>query len=316
MRRVEKGGSALAVLLGIFAAPLALPAAPAGAIQAATGATYTPSTPVLATIANGTAAAPWNLAQGDPGTTASPDTPGPLTGYCGTGNNTSASGGTPQRQPAGTTLPFAPAYFPHVIRNADGSLTGYFDYRPQDADEALVAATSTDGGKSWTYDGEALEQNPGYCPTADINDDGQGHANIVTVGGNSYLYTLARAAGDMPGVGMIVHQFNPTPASPLGSGPHALPAAEKVGIDPDAFATGSPVAIPASGGTAVTVPVTSTGTANSPEQLITGSFIDLTQDPTQGPADVINCSVTLGVNSLSSCTMNSTSAMTVNPAFA
>ena len=49
------------------------------------------------------------------------------------------------REPAGTTLPFAPAYFPHVVRNADGSLTGYFDYRPKDADEAIVAAQSTDG---------------------------------------------------------------------------------------------------------------------------------------------------------------------------
>ena len=49
---------------------------------------------------------------------------------------------------------------PDVVRNGDGSLTGYFDYRPKDATEALVAATSTDNGKSWIYQAEALEENP------------------------------------------------------------------------------------------------------------------------------------------------------------
>ena len=98
-----------------------------------------------------------------------------------------------------------------------------------------MAATSTDGGKDWTYDGEALEQNPGYCPSADINDDGQGHANVITIGGKTFLYTLARAAGDNQGVGMLVHQFSPTEADPLSG----LPATDSVGIDPDAFFTGS-----------------------------------------------------------------------------
>ena len=54
----------------------------------------------------------------------------------------------------------APAYFPHIVRNSDGSLTGYFDYRPKDADEEIVAGTSTDNGATWTYDSQALEQNP------------------------------------------------------------------------------------------------------------------------------------------------------------
>jgi hypothetical protein len=251
-------------------------------------------------------------------------TPGPLDDYCGTGNN-EAETGPVSRQPAGTTLPLAPSYFPHIIRNADGTLTGYFDYRPKDADEALMAATSTDNGKDWTYDGEALEQNPGYCPSADVNDDGQGHANVIAITNpntgttNTFVYTLARAAGDNQGVGMLVHQFSPTESNPL----NGLPADDPVGVDPDAFVTGSSsVTVNASGGTAVSIPVTNTGSAGSPEQLITGSFIDLTQDPvqtsntqgaTQSPADVINCSVTLGTNSLNSCTMNSTSPMTVNP---
>ena len=52
-------------------------------------------------------------------------------------------------------------------------------------------------------------------PLLPADDDGQGHANLVTVGGSTYLYTLPRAAGDMQGVGLLVHQFNPTASSPL-----------------------------------------------------------------------------------------------------
>ena len=62
--------------------------------------------------------------------------PGPLSGYCGASysdswNATTPVGtnpnetATPVAQPAGTTLPFAPYYFPYVVRNADGSLTGF-----------------------------------------------------------------------------------------------------------------------------------------------------------------------------------------------
>ena len=121
-------------------------------------------------------------------------TPGPLDGYCGTGDQAAESAAARSRQPAGTTLPLAPAYFPHIVRNADGSLTGYFDYRPKDADEAIVAAhLDRQRPVDWTYEGEALEQNPGYCPSADINDDGEGHPNVITVGGeHAPLHVAAR----------------------------------------------------------------------------------------------------------------------------
>ena len=33
---------------------------------------------------------------------------------------------------------------------------------------------------SWTYQGEALEQNAGYCPNADINDDGKPDLFLVS----------------------------------------------------------------------------------------------------------------------------------------
>ena len=311
------------------------------------GTTYTPGTSQLATVTNGTSAAPWNLFQGDPsapaystppgtvlptytpggataagepnlavypGATSGTDgnspypsgtvgTPGPLAGYCGAGNNGAAAAGTPARQPPGTTLPLAPAYFPHIVRNADGSLTGYFDYRPKDADEAIVTARSTDGGVDWTYEGEALEQNAGYCPNADVNDDGQGHPNVITVGGVPRLYTLERAAGDNVGVGMLVHPLTPTASNPLDG----VPASEPTGVDPDDFAA-APAAVPFTGGTGVTIPLANP-VGVGPEQLVAGEFVDLTQTPNPTAASVLNCGV--DGQSLTGCTTTAPAGISV-----
>ena len=226
-------------------------------------------------------------------------TPGPLDGYCGSGDQPTESSQSVSRQTPDTTLPLAPSYFPHIVRNADGSLTGYFDYRPKDADEALMAATSTDNGKDWTYDGEALEQNPGYCPSTDVNDDGQGHANVVTLSnGNTFLYTLPRASGDMQGVGLVVHQFDPTAQNPLGTGAQALPESEQSGVDPDGFATA-----------AASVPHVRrrVGAADQhrkrelarPARRPAGSSIspqDQANDMSPSAANVIDCTVTLDSN--------------------
>jgi hypothetical protein len=303
-----------------------------GVAQAAGSAGYTPSTPQVAGIVDGSSAAPWNTSQGDPaagaaytatapgtllptytpggsttgtGAAAEPnlavypasgsdadvavpsgvvDTPGPLDGYC--------ESGTPSRQPAGATLPFSPAYFPHVVRNADGTLTGYFDERPKDADESIVTAKSTDNGQTWTYEGQALEQNAGYCPTADINDDGQGHPNVLTVGGASRLYTLQRPAGDNDGVGMLVHALAPTAADPLAG----VPVSEKVGVDPDDFASGA-VALSTVPATIALADPVGTG----PQQLVAGQFVDLTATPVPNPADVITCAA-VATSSLTGCT--------------
>lgn len=340
MRRIFTLMLALSALVGAGATSVALDLSAAAGSPSSSGAVaYSVGTPSLASIADGTTAAPWNEYQGDPGSpsysSVSPGTvlptytpggavtttggvsepniavypgastgtangavpyaagvvgtPGTLDGYCGTGSDTTeASSTTLARQPSGTTLPLAPAYFPHVIRNADGSLTGYFDYRPKDADEAIVAATSTDSGRTWTYDGEALEENPSYCPVADTTDDGEGHENVMTINGNTYLYTLPRAAGDNIGVGMIIHQFTPSEADPLAG----LPATEAVGIDPDAFVPTGTGPIDLSTTSSTAIPLTSLGTAGSPEQLIAGSFIDLTQNPIGSVPVVINCGVT------------------------
>jgi hypothetical protein len=233
-------------------------------------------------------------------------TPGPLDGYCGTGNQTTASAGSPARQPAGTTLPLGPAYFPHIVRNSDGSLTGYFDYRPKDADEAVEVANSTDGGRDWTYQGEALEQNPGYCPSDDINDDGNGHPYVLTVGGVTRLYTLQRAAGDNQGIGMLAHTLSPTATDPL----NGAPATEQVGIDPDAF-------VPSGGGvsltntSATTVTVSSTGSAGSTLQLVPGGFVDLTQTPVPTASSVITCTG-VGATVLTGCTSATAAGETIN----
>jgi hypothetical protein len=346
---------ALTASAGFLPAIVPIVASAAHADSPVSTTTYQPGTPQLATITNGTSAAPWNEWQGDPatpayssvgtgtvlptytpggaqtgsGASAEPNvavmpaaasgtdgtspypsgtvgTPGPLDGYCGTGNQITESAGSPVRQPSGTTLPLAPAYFPHIVQNADGSLTGYFDYRPKDADEAVEVARSTDQGKDWTYEGEALEQNPGACPSGDINDDGNGHPFVLTVGGVTRLYTLQRSAGDQQGVGMLVHTLSPTASNPL----NGAPAAESVGIDPDAFVpAGDGVTVPQTGG--VTVDVTSTGTVGSSEQLVAGGFVDLTQTPKPTASSVVTCTG-VSATTLTGCTSAATGGESVN----
>lgn len=194
-------------------------------------------------------------------------TPGPLDGYCSSlGANPET--GSPVSQPEGSTLPMSPYYFPDVVRNADGSLTGYFDYRPKDAEEAITVARSTDEGRSWQTEGKALGENGGYCPTADANDDGQGHPYVMSVGGTSRLYTLQRPAGDNTGIGLLVHDVSPEASDPLAG----LPASQPVGVDANAFATEAvevPTAAPGA-----TIPVSTLGSAGSLEQIVPGPYED------------------------------------------
>jgi hypothetical protein len=360
--RVAAAGSGI-----IAAAVLAL------APQALADPSYTPATPQLATVTDGTSAnAPWNEWQGDSagsgltdpftitgngaslvnpaqvlptyepaaGSTAYPNvaldvgataadsdttvpypsgvvgSPGPLAGYCGSGDFNAETGLGDANQPAvstqptGETLPLGPDYFPHVVLNANGSLTGYFDYRPKDENEAVMAATSTDGGKTWTYDQEALQQDPNYCASADTNDDGQGHPNVlnfggtttagdVTSGGTNDLVALQRAAGDNVGVGMLVHNLTAagaTASHPLGS----LPSGQPTGVDPDTFdADTSVVTVPTAaqvtgGASPATLSVASTGTVGSVNALVAGGFVDLGASGTPssdnaGASGVIQC---------------------------
>jgi len=354
VRKLPGALAALVIVAGTAGVPLTVATAtPAGASPPATDSTgYVVGTPQLATITgNGSSLAPWNTSQGDSSSAAYPESdllptfvpggsttaiggvtepnvavnpgsgsvpyasgvvgsPGPLEAYCGSGSNTTEDSGTPSRQPAGTTLPMSPYYFPHVVRNSDGSLTGYFDWRPKDADEAIVTARSTDNGKDWTYEGEALEQNPAYCPNADINDDGQGHPQVLTIGGTTYLYTLQRAAGDNTDVPLLVHAVDPTAANPLA----AVPATEKVGLDPDSFTTATDAV---THGTSSTITVQAThsadltnGGAGSPDELVPGPFVDLTQTPTPTAASIITCTG-VTATSLTGCTTPSGTTVTV-----
>jgi hypothetical protein len=227
-------------------------------------------------------------------------TPGPLPGYCASGYPND-EGSTIVSQPD-TDLPMSPYYFPDVVNNVDGSLTGYFDYRPKDADEAVVAANSTDHGKTWTVTGEALDQNQGYCPTADANDDGQGHPFVMSAGGSTNLYTLQRPAGDNTGIGLLVHQVNPSATDPLTG----LAANESVGIDPNTFAE-STVVVPTSGGTSI--PVSTLGSANSPEDIVAGPY-EVVAPGANSSSTFITCAGTnAGTTSLTGCT--STAPVTV-----
>lgn len=174
-----------------------------------------------------------------PYTTGYSGTPGPLAGYCGTGGF--GGTGVPARQPAGLE-PMSPYYFPHIEAAGNGTLTGYFDYRPKDTDEALVVATSTDKGQTWNFQTEALELSAAHCPNGNSDavlqtttDDGEGHAFDLTVGGTKFLYTVNRSNGILDTVGsqFLVHTLD-TATGSLG-----LPPTEPVGTGASTVSTGT-----------------------------------------------------------------------------
>ena len=68
-------------------------------------------------------------------------------GYCDANGNQVGNPGSERMQPD---------YFPFVTGRGD-HLQGYFDYRPKDTDEAVVAASSNDGGKTWKFQQEVLQ---------------------------------------------------------------------------------------------------------------------------------------------------------------
>lgn len=93
------------------------------------------------------------------------------------------------------TVSMAPYYQPWVVAQGN-TLQGFFDYRVKDTNEAIVAANSTDGGKSWVWQGTAFNLTQA-CP-ADATktfgtDDGYGHPYTMSVGGVSRLYLLDRS---------------------------------------------------------------------------------------------------------------------------
>src|SRR5215469_7867264 len=128
-----------------------------------------------------------------------------------------------------------PYYFPYVTGHGR-HLQGYFDYRPKDINEAVVAAVSDDAGKTWTFQQEVLQLRT-TCPTqankepdgekdavggnnADNgDDDGQGHQFVLNVAGHTYLYTLERANGHIDSDDLYIHELTPQPGLPLNGAP-------------------------------------------------------------------------------------------------
>jgi hypothetical protein len=153
---------------------------------------------------------PWTLEQVGASSAA------PSAGYCASGVQ-QGNPGTERMQPY---------YFPLVLGRG-ARLQGYFDWRPKDIDEAVVAAWSDDFGHSWTFQQQALELTT-QCPASDAatngGDDGQGHPMVITVGGVTRLYTLDRSVGNVDSAGLVVHEIPGTDPSPLGDTPAAADA--------------------------------------------------------------------------------------------
>jgi len=157
--------------------------------------------PNRAMIAGG----PWTLGQSG----ASNELPS--AGYCV--NNV--------RQSNPSTELMQPYYFPFTTGYGN-TLQGYFDYRPRNINEAIVAATSNDGGITWNFKQEALQLTDA-CPPSDRetngDDNGQGHPFVLTLKGKSYLYTLDRSDGNIDQAGLVVHKLEPSLQSPLNPAP-------------------------------------------------------------------------------------------------
>jgi hypothetical protein len=150
-------------------------------------------------------------------------------GYCDTNGNQVGNPGTERMQPY---------YFP-VITGQGKHLQGYFDWRPKDTDEGVVAASSDDAGYTWNFQQKVLElrttcpnmvqadpdhdKDNGPDPNNSDNgdDDGQGHQFVITIAGHTYLYTLERAAGHIDVDDLYIHEIHPEPGLPLAGAPLA-----------------------------------------------------------------------------------------------
>ena len=149
---------------------------------------------------------PWTLQQRGASNAA------PSAGYC--------INGVPQPNPG--TERMSPYYFAFVT-NSGKTMHGFFDYRPRNSNEAIVAATSTDFGQTWQFAQEVLELNRGICPASDnvdlASEAGLGHPYAMTVNGRRFLYNLDRRPGQVDVSGLVIHELFPEPGAPLNPVP-------------------------------------------------------------------------------------------------
>lgn len=181
-----------------------------------------------------------------------------------------------------------PYYFLHLTAAANGQLTGYFDYRPKDTNEAVVAATSSDGGRSWKVVGKALELNAGVCPNGNTTDDGQGHPFTLKVpaaidpttgatGPATFLYTLDRPTADRLGSGLLIHRVQPRASNPLAG----LPASEPVNTGATTTVTANATVPAGLGAAGVSIDVGDTsGFTEIPGRIYVGGVPMYCQDST------------------------------------
>jgi len=174
---------------------------------------------------------PWTVAQLAAGNPNPPAVPNKSYGY----------GANFMTANAGSTSPMQPYYFPFIFR--DGNvLQGYFDWRPKDINEAIVAASSSDDGQTWDFQQmaliltEAIPRNPQSTnPDASLVDNGFGHPTVIRfdhveafptpsprpgfeaptpIHSKTFLYTVDRSTDALHKSGLVV-----TPLSPFGDMP-------------------------------------------------------------------------------------------------
>jgi hypothetical protein len=98
-------------------------------------------------------------------------------------------------------------YYQALTTGDATNLVGYFDYRRKDVGESVVAATSSDGGKTWVNPVVKLS----FLGDAVTLDDGEGHPFVLKVGGHTYLYTIDRSAANVDVSGLFVREITAAP---------------------------------------------------------------------------------------------------------
>jgi hypothetical protein len=158
------------------------------------------------------------------------------------------TGGFPTPNPGTNT--FQPYYQSFVAGN-DQVMQGFFDYRPYKLEEAIVAAASSDFGRTWTFQQKALDFSPSVDDAAaPASDVANGHPFVATVNGKTFLYNLDRSKGFVGKDELIVHEITaPTPGAPLNGVPAkaqlGLAATKTVGLTrPDGIVAVLPSASP------------------------------------------------------------------------
>jgi len=194
--------------------------------------------PVVTQVTGG----PWTLTQLAPGNPNPPSVPNKSYGY--NANFMSAN--------AGMTNPMQPYYF-GFVQGSGNNLQGYFDWRPKEINEGVVAASSTDGGLTWEFQQmvyiltTAVPRNQQSTnPDASLADDGFGHPHVIVfsnpspiptlspvpgqppptpIQSHTFLYTLDRSAGVVDKFGLVVTPLLPTASMPLNPAPPTVPLA-------------------------------------------------------------------------------------------